>query len=146
MCITTGLSGFGDFQFVYMDAQVLDNSGVGNRSFSETPDFAGEFDPGPGKPSPESGVSLEVPGFACDFGVLQILDFACAIDPWPRKSGDVLAMPDFINNFNPGPAGQHLQIYILHIITSDILSWDTIKGITCDLLNLFTRYFYMCSI
>ena len=53
-----GLDGFGDIKFVYMDAPVSDNAGVGNRSFSETPDFKSDHDPGPGKPSPGSGGML----------------------------------------------------------------------------------------
>ena len=67
MCTSPpGLGGFGNIQFVYMDAQVSDDAGVGNRSFSETPDFASEHDPGPGKPSPGSGNVLEMPDFASD--------------------------------------------------------------------------------
>ena len=67
MCTSPpGLGGFGDIQFVYMDAPVSDNAGVGNRSFSETPDFASDHDPGPGKPSPGSGDGLEMPDCVSD--------------------------------------------------------------------------------
>ena len=45
------------------------------------PDFVSDFDPGPGEPSLESGVGLEMPDLASDF------------DPWPGKlspeSGDM---------------------------------------------------------
>ena len=74
MCTSPpGLGGFGDIQFAYMDAPVSDDAGVGNRSFSETPDFASDHDPGPGKPSPGSG------------NVLEMLDFVSNIDTGPRK-------------------------------------------------------------
>ena len=62
MCTSPpGLGGFCDSQFVYMDAPVSSDTGVGNRSFSKTPDLPSDHDPGPGKPSPESGDVLEMP-------------------------------------------------------------------------------------
>ena len=95
------LGGFGDIQVVYMDALVSDDAGVGNRSFSETPDFASDFDPGPGKPSTESGDILILPDFASDH------------DPGPGKpspeSGDVLELPDLACDFDPGPGEPLLE-------------------------------------
>ena len=98
MCTSPpGLGGFGDIQFVYMDAPVSDDSGVGNRLFSEMPDFASDHDPGPGKPSPGSGDVLEMPDFVCD------------IDTGPGKpspeSGGMLELPDFASDSNQGPRG-----------------------------------------
>ena len=62
MCTSPpGLGGFGDIQFGYMDAPGSDDAGVGNQSFSETPDFTSDHDPGPGKPS--SGDVLEIPDY-----------------------------------------------------------------------------------
>ena len=56
-----GIGGFDDIQFVYMDAPGSEDAGDGNQSFSETPDFASDHDPGPGKPSPGSGDVFEMP-------------------------------------------------------------------------------------
>ena len=50
MCASPpGLGACGASQFVYMDAPGSDDAGVGNRSYSETPDFSSDHDPGPGK-------------------------------------------------------------------------------------------------
>ena len=55
-------------------------------------DFASDFDPGPGKFSPELGDVLERPDFASD------------VDPRPGKfspeSGDLLKMPDFACDYD----------------------------------------------
>ena len=56
------LGGFGDIQFVYMDAPVSDDAGVGK----QLPDFASDHHPGPRKPSPGSGNVLEMPDFVSD--------------------------------------------------------------------------------
>ena len=62
MCTSLpGFGGFGDIQFVYMNAPGSDAAGVGNRSFSETPVFASDHDRGPGKPSLGSGDVLGMP-------------------------------------------------------------------------------------
>ena len=96
MCTSPpGLCGFGDIQFVYKDAPGSDDAGVGNQLFSETPDFASDHDPGPGKPSPESGNILEMP------------DCVSVIDTEPGKpspeSGGMLELSDFASDTHQGP-------------------------------------------
>ena len=59
------------------------------------PDFASDFDLGPGMPFPGFGAILDKPGFVSDF------------DPGPGEpsleSGVGLEMPDFASDFDPGP-------------------------------------------
>ena len=65
------------------------------------PDFVNATDPGPGKPSPESGARLEVPDFASD------------LDPGPGKPspepGARLEMTGFASDFDPGPGKLSLE-------------------------------------
>ena len=96
MCTSpTGLGGFGDIQFVYMDAPGSDAAGVGNRSFSEAPNFASDHVLGPGKPSSGSGDVLEMP------------DCVSVIDTGPGKpspeSGGMLELPGLLVTFIRGP-------------------------------------------
>ena len=120
MCTSPpGLGDCGASQFVYIDAPGSDDAGVGNRSFSETPDFASDHDPGPGKPSPGFGVVLEMPDCVCDIdtgpgkpspkfgGMLELPGFASDSNQGPGKispeSGDMLAVSDFVSDHDPGP-------------------------------------------
>ena len=70
-------------------------------------DFVSDFDPGPGEPLLQLGVSLNMPKFTGDVDILQVSDFVSVIDPRPAKtspeSGDVSSMPDLISNFDPRP-------------------------------------------
>ena len=47
-----------------------------------------------------------MPNFASDFDVLHLPDFVSVIDSWPGniapESGDMLAMSDFVCDFDPG--------------------------------------------
>ena len=73
-------------QFPGLATSTSDGAEVHKLSILVLPNFVSDFDPGPGKPSPESGDRLEMPDFASDF------------DPGPGKpspeSRDILEMPD----------------------------------------------------
>ena len=87
--------------------------GVESGNILAEPDFVSNFNPWPGEPLLESGVSLIMPSFASDFDVLQLPDFVSVIDPGLGKispeSGDKLAMSDFDSDFDPGSGEPLLQ-------------------------------------
>ena len=78
------------------------------------PDFASNFNPGPGKPFPGCGDVLEMP------------DFMSATDPGPGKplpeSGASLEVPDFASDSDPGscyvPVFRHLDLGCFRVATS----------------------------
>ena len=74
-------------------------------------DFVRDFDTGPGELLLQSGISLNMPNFAGDVDILQVPDFVSV--PGPGKtspeSGDMLAMSDFVSDFDTGPGELLLQ-------------------------------------
>ena len=55
----------------------------------------------------QSGISLNMPNFAGVIDVSQVPNFVSVSDPGPGKispeSGNMLAMSDFVSDFDPGP-------------------------------------------
>ena len=69
-------------------------------------DFVSDFDPGPEEPLLQSEVSLTMPNFAERWYIAGAGICECR---WSRargtspESGDILAMPDLVSNFDLGP-------------------------------------------
>ena len=75
--------------------------------------FVSDFDPGPGEPLLQSGISLNMPNFAGVVDVSQVPNSVSVSDPEPGKispeSGNMLAMSDFVSDFDPEPGEPLLQ-------------------------------------
>ena len=63
--------------------------------------------PGPGEPLLHSGIGLFMPSFAGTVDVSQVPNFASVSDSGPGtispESGNMLAMSEFVSDFDPGP-------------------------------------------
>ena len=72
-------------------------------------DFASDVDSEPDEPSLPPGVHLDRPDFADSDGVSQVSDYVNVGEPMSGttspESGSMMAMSDFVSDFDPGPGG-----------------------------------------